>query len=151
MSNKDWMNYEEAAAYILEQLKNNFDLSEVKTKQKKVGESGTTWNLEAIGVKEDNKFIIIECRRLTTSKIKQEAVGALALRVKETGADGAILVSPLGLQKGAKKVANTYNIKSIELDCNSTEQDYFVKFLEDVFLGVSEKFCFVESIDITRE
>jgi hypothetical protein len=44
----------------------------------------------------------------------------LAYRIIDTGADGGILVSPLGLQEGAERVAAAENIISVRLneDCN---------------------------------
>lgn len=73
-------------------------------------------------------FIIIECRMYTTSKLKQEDVGALAYRIIDTGAAGGIVVSPLGLQEGAAKVAAAENIQTVYMDEDSTTTDYFLRF-----------------------
>ena len=90
--------YERAARDILQRLRSEFGLSEVQGKQVVHGESGATWEIDAKGIVEgSNAFVVIECRRYTTSKLKQEGVAGLAWRVQDTGASAALLVSPLGL------------------------------------------------------
>jgi hypothetical protein len=101
-------------------------------------------------------LIIIECRRYTKSKQKQEDVGALAYRIIDTGASGGIVVSPLGLQEGAATVAAAENIQTVYMDENSTSTDYFLRFLNDTFVGMSDTInvtdeLTVEIIDQTDE
>ncbi|WP_411153065.1 restriction endonuclease [Streptomyces sp. A30] len=86
-----------------------------RTSKKVIGKrSGTEWEIDGKGVKVgDEGFVIIECRRYTTSKQKQEQVAGLAYRIIDTEADGAIIVSPLGLQEGAAKVAEAENIRTV--------------------------------------
>ena len=69
-------------------------------------------------------FVVVECRRYTTSRIKQEAVAALAWRIQDTGAVGALLVSPLGLQEGARKVAAAANVVAVVLNADATPQQF---------------------------
>jgi hypothetical protein len=52
-----------------------------------------------------------------------------------TGADGAILVSPLGLQEGAQKIAAAEKIISVQLHENSTPTDFAVQFLNKILHG----------------
>ena len=56
--------------------------------------------------KENEGFVIIECRRYTKSRQSQEKIGGLAYRILDTGARGGILISPLGMQEGASKIAD---------------------------------------------
>jgi len=146
--NKKWRTYEEAAAYLLNQFAKKFGLKKVEGKQKLMGiVSGTEWEIEAKGVAEDEEiFIIVECRRYTTSKLDQESIGALAYRIKDTGVRGGIIISPFGLQKGAQKVANAENIVSVILDKDSTPQDYILKFLEQIKVGIHGKLSFKASL-----
>ncbi|MCZ7654109.1 MAG: hypothetical protein M5R42_07210 [Rhodocyclaceae bacterium] len=65
-------------------------------------------------------IIVVECRQYRSKRQVQEQVAALAYRVLDTGARGAIIVSPLDLQAGAKKVAAAENVISVQLDADST-------------------------------
>jgi len=145
-----WKNYEEVAAYLLNQFAKEFELSRVEEKQKIKGRlSGTKWEIDAKGVKEgDVGFVIVECRRYTTSKQNQERLGSLAYRIKDTGADGAILVSPLGMQEGAEKIAKAENIIHVHLNANSAPYDFVMQFLKKLMVGVSEKIIISESVTV---
>ena len=100
--------------------------------------SGTGYVIDAKAVSEDNSiFFIVECRRYTTSKQNQDKLGVLAYRTLDTGASGGIMVSPLGLQEGAARVAAAENIHSVLLDKDSTRAEYVLQFLNQVLIGVS--------------
>src|SRR5215210_705819 len=96
-----WESYEQVAAYLLNQFASEFGLERVEGKQKVVGQrSGTDWEIDAKGFRSgDTGFVIVECRRYTTSKQNQGKVGALAYSIIDSGAEGGIIVSPLGLQE----------------------------------------------------
>lgn len=145
-----WESYEEVAAYLLDQFASEFGLDRVEGKQEILGQrSETTWEIDAKGVRQDNTgFLIVECRRHTTSKQSQEKVGALAYRIIDTGAAGGIIVSPLGLQEGAEKVATAENIVSMQLDENSTRHEYVLRFLNKVMVGLTDSFSFRDSLEI---
>jgi hypothetical protein len=104
---KAWETYEEVAAYLLNEIANEFGLQRFEGKQRVVGQrSGTTWEIDAKGIGEGNEiFFIVECRRHRTSRQNQGKVGSLAYSIGDTGAKGGIVVSALGLQAGAAKVA----------------------------------------------
>lgn len=135
-----WQTYEEVAVHIMDKIATHLGLERVEAKQHVYGSrSGTRWEIDGKGVKAgDEGFVIIECRRYTTSRQKQEQVAALAYRISDTGASGAIVVSPLGFQEGAKKVAATENIQEFFMGPESTSTDYVVKFLRKVFIGATE-------------
>jgi hypothetical protein len=135
----NWRTYEETATYLLDQFASRFGLSHVEGKQNLVGmESGTSWEIDAKGICQDGEgFIIVECRRYTTSKLNQEAIGGLAYRIIDAGAKGGIVISPIGLQEGAKKVAISRNIKSVRLTPESTPFEYVLSFLNEVMVGLS--------------
>jgi hypothetical protein len=138
--------YEEVAAYLLNRFRADFGLERVEEKQPIPGkESGTTWVIDAKGVREsDGATIIVECRRHTTEKADQGEVGELAWRIIDTGAAGGILVNPLGLQKGAKLVAAAKNIVSVQLDENSTNEEFIMRFLNQIFAGVKDTITFTD-------
>jgi len=146
--NKKWRTCEEVAQYLLNKFAREFGLEKVEGKQKLKGVvPGTEYKIEAKGVAEnEEKFIIIECRRYTTSKLDQERIGALAYRIKNTGGKGGIIVSPLGLQKGAQKIAKAENIVSVILNENSTTKDYILKFLEQIKVGMHGELILTSSL-----
>ena len=96
--------------------------------------------------------MIIECRRYTTSKQSQEKLGSLAYRIQDTGASGGIIVSPLGIQKGAALIASKENIISVQLDANCTPTDFVMKFLNKIMVGISESMVLSDTVtmEVTR-
>ncbi len=140
MAAQEFRRYEEVAQYLLNQFAHVFGLGTIEGKQIVPGQSGVSWEIDAKGVLAgDEGFIIIECKRYTTSRIRQEQVSGLAYRIKDTGAKGGIIVSTLGLQEGAKKVAEHEGIQHVILDPESTTTDYLLRFLNSIFKGVSDK------------
>jgi len=87
MADKVWSTYEEVATYLLDRNAKEFGLEKVEGKQSVLGQrSGTNWVIDAKGIKDDGiGFVIVECRRYTTSKQNQEKIGALAYRIIDTG------------------------------------------------------------------
>lgn len=136
---KHWETYEEVAAYLLDQIASEFGLARFEGKQDLIGKrSGTSYEIDAKGISGNNEaFFIVECRRYTTSRQNQEKLGALAYRIIDTGAKGGIMVSPLGLQEGANKIAAAENIHSVILDANSTRSDHILKFLNQAQISFS--------------
>ncbi len=131
--------YEQVATFLLNAFAEHFGLKTVEGKQDVGGLlSGTSWEIDGKGVKADGKgFIIVECRRYTTSKPKQRDLAGLAWSILDTGADGGIIVTPLGIQEGAAKVGDAAGIVSVRLDASSTTTDYVLKFLNKVMVGGS--------------
>ena len=145
---QNFRTYEEVATYLLNQFAKEFGLAKVEGKQKIAGiRSGTQWKIDAKGVREGNEgFVIIECRRYTTSKQNQEKLGGLAYRIIDTCAEGGILVSPLGMQEGASKIATGENIVDVRLDANSTQYYFSMQFLKKLMVGLSEGVVLGDSV-----
>jgi hypothetical protein len=138
-ADKSWESYEQVAQYLLDKLAEHFGLGHVEGKQVVPGQSGTSWEIDAKGVNADGAgFLIVECRRYTKSGLAQEAIGGLAFRIHDTGARGAIVVSPLDLQAGARKVAAYSNIIHVKLSPESTTTEYLLSFLDQVFIGLAD-------------
>jgi len=136
-----WRTYEEVAVYLLDLFAAEFGLEEVQGTQSVPGHrSGTSWRLDGKGVLLGGQgFVIVECRRHTTEKLKQESVAAVAYRIQDTGAEGGILVSPIGLQEGAAKVAAAEKVVPVVMDAASTTEDYVVRFLKRTMFGASAR------------
>lgn len=138
--NTKWKSYEEVSSYLLNQFAHKFDLSFFEDKQKIKGKrSGCEWEIDAKGVNEgSNIFLVVECRRYTNSRQSQEKIGALAYKIMDTGASGGIIVSPLGIQKGGKKIAQSENVIDVILDENSTTENYIMRFLNETIVGITD-------------
>ncbi|WP_124076993.1 hypothetical protein [Burkholderia gladioli] len=133
--------YEQVAQILLDRFAADFGLSFVEGKQHMPGNlTGTTWEIDAKGVAEgSNAFLIVECRRYTTSKLAQEDIAAIAYRIQDIGAAGAITVSPYDLQSGAKKVAAATNIVHVQLSPESTPEEFRLQFLDKMRLGFRDE------------
>ena len=135
---QDWERYEHTAQYLLNEFAMHFGLGEVKGKQVVPGESGTEWEIDAKGVRIDGEgFLVVECRRWK-SKLTQGDLAELAYKIGDTGAQGGILVAPVGLQRGAQKIAAHESIYHVILDKESTTEAYVIEFLGKVIMGFSE-------------
>jgi len=146
---KDWESYEEVARELIRRFKTDFGLSDVEGKQDIPGSSGTTWEIEAKGIKEGNSgFIIVECRRYVKSRLKQESVAGLAFRITDTGASGGIIVTPIGLQEGAQKVAQSTGIETVILTPDSTTTDFVMRYLQKIMVGISERVTIKDSVHV---
>jgi Restriction endonuclease len=145
--------YERVATFLLNEFADHFGLKRVEGKQDVQGlRSGTTWEIDGKGVKTDGEaFILVECRRYTDSKPNQEALAALAYRIRDTGAAGGIIVTPLGIQEGAAKVARAEEIVSVLLDASSTTSDYVLKFLNNVMIGASLKISAAAGLEVSAD
>lgn len=133
-----WKSYEEVATYLLNQFANEWGLDRFESKQDLQGmETGTTWEIDAKGCRDgDGGFMIVECRKYK-SKLKQEDLAAIAYRIQDTRAEGAIVVSPVGLQAGAKKVADANNVFEVILTPESTPNSFAIGFLHKFRAGGS--------------
>ena len=146
---KDWQRYEQTAQHLLNEFAGHFGLGKVEGKQIVPGESGTDWEIDAKGVVAGGEgFLIVECRR-RTSRTSQEQVAALAYRIGDTGAQGGILVTPVELQSGAKKIAEHEHIHHVILNKDSTTEAYVVEFLGKVFMGFRESLGVSDHFDIS--
>lgn len=142
MPDQTWKTYEEVATYLLNQFATQFGVGRFDGKQLVAGESGTQWEIDAKGFTENGShFIVVECKRYTRRGVPQDIVAALAWRLRETGASGGILVSPIGFQSGARLVAEKAGIIEVKLTPNSTTTDYVLSFLNRVCAGVSDGFA----------
>jgi hypothetical protein len=149
MGDQSYRTYEEVATYLLNQFVEEFGLSRVESKQSIAGQrSGTEWEIDAKGVRFGNEgFVIVECRRHTTTKQNQEKLAGLAYRIIDSGAAGGILVSPLGLQSGAQKIAQAEGVINVQLHEDSTPLEFAMQFLNKIFVGIHER---AKAVDISN-
>lgn len=145
-----WMTYEEVTAYLLDQFAVEFGLERVEGKQLLVGHrSGTMWEIDAKGFRQGGSgFVIVECRRYIKSRQRQGKIGSLAYQIIDTGAEGGIIVSPLGLQEGAGRVAAAESIVEVRLNEECTQREYLLQFLNKVMVGLQDTFSLRDSVKI---
>lgn len=150
MAPKAWEQYEQVAVYLLNQFAHEFDLDHVEGRQTVPGHSGATWEIDGKGVRvgSEEAIVVIECRRYLNSRQTQEKVAGLAFRLIDTGAAGGILVSPLGLQEGAKKVAAHSDIVDVRMEPSSTNTEYLMRFLNKVFVGLTDHATVTETATV---
>lgn len=151
MSNQQtWKSYEDVARYLLNQFRQEFGLERVDPKQKIPGNCGTSWEIDAKGVREDNNsaIMLIECRQYRSKRLNQESVAGLAYRIIDTSAVGGIIVSPLPLQEGAQKVAEAKNIVHVQLCPDSTPEDFVIGFFNKIFVCVTERVSISEHVSV---
>ena len=143
-----WRTYEEVAVFLIDSMASRFGLDRMEGKQKVEGAvTTTTWEIDGKGFDVDGDgFVILEARRYTSSKLSQEDLGALAFRIADTGATGGIVVTPIGLQLGAEKVAQAANIRTVTLASDSTPENYMLRFLNHIFPGVTDTIYFAETV-----
>lgn len=66
-------------------------------------------------------------------------MGGFAYKIGDLDAAGGIIVTPLGVQEGGRKLAEYEGIEIVHLDANSTMTDFVLEFLEKVIAGRSAK------------
>lgn len=142
-----WQTYEEVARFLLDQFAACFGVTRFEGKQRLTGEkSQTVWEVDGKGFSVSGDVIlIVECRRYIQSKPSQEQLAGLAYRIHDTGATGGIIVTPLGVQKGARLLAKAENILSVKLDPTSTTEDYLIQFLDQFRRGIRDRVALTDS------
>ena len=132
---KNWENYEDVSIYLLNEFAEKFRLKTVESKQKLSG-LDTEWEIDGKGILLDGTaFIVVECRCYKNTKQSQEKIAALAYKIQDLGASGGIIVSPLGLQEEAEKIAKNNDIINVKLSPNSTTSEYILQFLNNLCIG----------------
>lgn len=144
-SGKLWKNYEDAVREIIKRQKDIFGLKDVDSTASKVpGQSGYEWNIEitaytSTAYPKGEKDVLVEARRISRN-LKPAEAAELAFRVEDTGASKGYFVTPLGrrLSKGAEKIARYKQIGHIEVSDTATAHDYIMRYLNSIFVQVSD-------------
>jgi len=137
---KRWKTYEEITKHIINDIRKHLGLNRVEEKQRRKGlNSNTDWEIDAVAYDDKSEgLVLIECRFRSKSKINQEAIAGLAYRIKDTGAERGIIVTTIGLQEGAKKVAKAEKIAELKIDPNSTDENYIASLANIIFAKFTE-------------
>ena len=125
-------------------------MGQIEGKQKVRGNiSGTEWEVDVIVYDAtDEKLILVECKQRQYSTLPQESLAGFAYRVKDTGAYRGIVVTTIGLQDGAKKVAVAEKITEIKLNYTSTSENYIAQITNKIFIKRTEKINIRDSVEL---
>jgi hypothetical protein len=140
-----WRKYEEHTSSILNDevvkkyLEKHLSLKDFKIqpKEKLPGKSGTNWQVDAYGDDINEQRILVECKHYKGKRYKKDAaleqniIAAFAYIIKDVGASRGIVVTTQGLQEGASKVAKYEGIELLQLDYNSTDKNFVIRFPEN--------------------
>jgi len=145
-----WESYEDVGTYLLDRFAAEFGLDRVEPKQDVTGRrSRTSWEVDAKGVCQGNQgFVIVEFRRYTTSRQSQGKMSGLAYTIIDTGAKGGIIVSPMGLQQGAEKIAAAENVVNVILNENCNHHEYMMRFLNKLMVGLQDSMGLEDKVEI---
>lgn len=141
-SQKKWENYEQVTRQMLLDLKQYFGLDRVEEKGKLKGISGEEWGIDVIAYKpEPGDLVIVECKQRSSSRIDRSTIAGFAYVIRDTQAKSGIFVISIGLQEGAKRLAEYENILVIELkvDITDNSEDYIAKLANDIFGKVTDR------------
>jgi hypothetical protein len=131
---KSWKSYEKLAAHILSHFADIVGISSVEAKQRLQGQSGTRWEIDAKGICSDGAgFLVIECKERKSSRLNQRTIAALAFTVQDVGAAGAVIVTNIGLQKGAKKLTSQLGFHELYVPKECTFEDFVARCGNRVF------------------
>jgi NADH pyrophosphatase NudC (nudix superfamily) len=129
--------YAQVARRILDNLREQLGFERVEGKQAFPGSHGRDWSIDVSCYRAgDGALIIVECRRHTSSRIKQEEMGAFAYRIQSIGAAGGLMVTPLGFQAGARAIASLERIATATLNADATEEEFVLTIADQVFRGL---------------
>lgn len=135
-----WKTYEEIAALVLNHCAAEFGIERVEGKQKVAAKSGATFEVDARAWTAGNAaHLLVECKKHENTGISQAITSALAWQILDTDADGGFLVSPNGLQAGAKFVAAAAHIHEVKLDPASTASAWFGEWLGKLRAGFTDE------------
>jgi len=139
----------------LNSVKEQLHLGKIEGEQRIKGKSGE-WHMEVVAYDAGNgKPVLVECKHWSR-KIPRDILAGLAYKIKDVGGERGIIVSTLGLQKGALDIAKHENIEVIILKREATSDNYdlvlpsrgrhhvgmsaVVKFKEELrFIGLSKR------------
>jgi len=138
VADKQWRKYEEVAQFLLDKFADQLGLERVEAKQKIIGLiSGRKIEIDGKGVRQGNGgIVVVECKKFK-DRVEAEKLEALAFRIQDAGADGGIIVTPIDLQAGAKKIAESQDIITVRMPQDSTIENYVFKLFSQVFAGVT--------------
>ncbi len=148
-SKRGWEIYEDATTDLLNNIRDQLGLRKIGTKQKVKGKSGTEWEVDVVVYNaDDGRLVLVECKRRSKSTLPQKTLAELAYKIDDTDAARGIIVTTIGLQEGAKKIAKAEKITEIKLDLNATTENYIAQIANQIFIKNTDKLAVKEHLEI---
>ena len=145
-SEKRWETYEEVTKQLLNDVRDYFGLSRAEEKQKVKGLSEAEWEVDVVAYNVDGgKLVLVECKHRSKAALSQDSLAGFAYKIKDAKADHGIIVTTIGLQEGAYKIAKSEGITVIKLDYNSTSDNYIAQITNQIFVKRTDNVRLVES------
>jgi hypothetical protein len=152
----DCATYEEVAAVLLHQMAAEFGVPRGDGRQTARGKA-PNWEIEVNGSAVNGAmFLVVACRWHKTPHLSQAAMGGLAYRIEETGAQGGIVVRRLGVQDGAEHIAAAATMQTVHLDANHTGTDDLLTLFHQLrsvlaaSASASEPMSVTQTADVAR-
>jgi hypothetical protein len=132
-----WEKYEDYTRHVLNDdmvqnyLEDYFNLVNLKIQPKKELpgiKTGTMWEVDGYGYDIDNQLVLIECKHYGDATVKQSELAAFAYIIQDIGASRGIFITTNGFQSGAIKIAEAESIGLLQLDYNSTNKNFVIRF-----------------------
>jgi len=140
-----WEQYEKLARQVLRDAKSTLKLSRVEPKQKMPGDSGTDWEIDLVAYdRGSEKLVLVECKMRSEDTLNQETVGGFAYRIQDARAKRGILVTTIGLQEGAKKIADHEEIATVLIDGDDDPENYVATVAGQIFAKATTDMFSVE-------
>jgi predicted helicase len=138
---RKWETYEEVARQLISDVRDYLKLGRIEEKQKVKGYiTNTEWEVDVVAYNvDDGKLVLVECKHKSKSTLSQESLAGFAYRIKDTNADHGIIVTTIGLQEGAEKIAKAEKITLIRLDYNSTSENYIAQIANQIFIKMTDR------------
>ena len=133
MSKTTWETYEQVTEEILREAGSILGIDLVESKQKVTGQA-TDWEVDVKAVDTSTgKTVLVECKR-HGRRVNQATVASLAYQIQDTRANRGIIVTPIGLQEGAQRIAAMHNIQVVRLSADSDIENFVAYLADRVFV-----------------
>ena len=142
MSEKQtWERYEDVARQLIDDIKSYLGVSMVNPDKKEFQKKdGGICEIDVSAYDMgDGKLVLVECRN-RKKRLSQEEVHGFAYRIQQTNAKRGIIITPIGLQKGARIAADGARIGLVKLEPNSTPDNYIAQLTQLLIIKITDSF-----------
>lgn len=156
MTNPDWKNFEDVFRAILAMHMNFFELEKVEPTSKPVpghARKFKPWAIDVVGYRKGTKRLVLFEVKRRGRNVEPEQAAGFAYRILDTEAEAGYIVTTMGrdLSSGAKEIADYEKIGHIQVEKDSTPDDYTMKIADNMFVGVTDTVKVSEHIEAIVE
>lgn len=141
-----WESYEDVARQLIDDIKEQLGLCRVNEGKFLFPKSdGGECEIDVSAYDISNeKLVLVECKR-KKRRLSPEEIHGFAYRIQQTNAKRGIIVTTIGLQKGARIAADAAKITLIILNGESTIDEYIARITQKLFLKTTDHFNGISS------